>query len=1236
MTKTAICADLHLNNSNFGRMDKNGLSFRTKDFMAAFEFFVNQCIDVVKPHRVVILGDIYENPNPPNPVRKFFNRMLKKLSKANIMVEIVVGNHDSCYFSHALQPVEEAGFQNVRIHHAASLIKEDDCTMIFIPHTQEVERRETNHKLLVKELGAQYSLEITQSKADGLPILAFGHFGIHGVEMNDGILNRNKEDANVDDLSLLNSDALFMGHFHMDQELNVPGTVRSMYVGSLERSTFNDQSKVKSFAVVTTEIGSKPDVQRIEYTGTRPMLKISGNAQQLLDEVAKIKAELPEGSIEPIVKLQFVGTNTEYAEFCKVKKTIRNDLSGMKHIAFEKDVHDPTAEAKADAVKQSIADKADVGGSDVLEIFNAYLEAAVSNPDERKIISNMAADVVKSVNDKDKADRGIIPGRTRIHGVKLHNFQMYGTDRNTIEFDQGCEQFMGKSWDKDQDWSIIRSEAKAFLQNLSVDDRKLISIIGKTDGDESESNGTGKTSILDGISWAFYEKVVRDFFDKESSKGSSTTSVVRTVDDKHARECFVEVLFSAGSSLYLIRRERRFTTSDKHSGNCFLWCLYSPSQESDQGSMTGRRGEDAEKFINQLVSMDFDTFSNSVMFGQSDADKFIRGTDKTKKEIFVKILGLTILDEYLKEIRARKLLFDKEIASLQSQIMALSSNSMTELEISASELKVVNLTSEIQSEETKTSQFTDAVKALREDPVFERKRTLEAELLKYQALISQRQDEAKRSCKSSSDALEAEKVNLESHRRDEKLASESLSRAESDVLKLETKIASFDQEACKKEVSLGEQALEAKPKRQKERDDLLTQKDAVQMSQATILGTLLSVKKSKQKVVDYLSRMGDSQEYLCPECENPVSRKHIEEKIQKFDEEITAAQSEKEKLDPVLINLQKFLEEVNQRLLNIDLYANKRIIASNKIEENKLNVVSLEDAKKRLTDARARKESSIQRTQASLSAIVKYKESVDTAINSAAKDNAEFENQVNSINQEMQTVVLPAKIKVEKQITDFETAINNAIKSIKNKESERSSITARIEVSRKTAAKVSQAKVEQTNKENDQVRLGVLESGFGLDGIRVQIIEKYIPLLNIYVGEFMDVISDKMSATVVTDGKRDGKMEIKIKGSSGSDPRQLSKGQFAKLKVAMDLSLGMMSLARNENAPDFVCLDEVFAPVDISGKKAMFEVINKLQEYFRMVLVISHDPMVQDMVKDTIVVNMINDVSTIEKQSHEH
>ena len=1237
MTKTAITADLHLNNSNYGRMDKNGLSFRSKDFMKAFEFFVDQCIDVVKPDGVVLVGDEYENPHPPNPIRKFLNRQLKRLAKAGIKVEVLVGNHDSCYFDHALLPIEEAGFEGVRVHFSASFIQESGVAMVFIPHTQEVERRETTHKMLVREVGNKYAKDIAQAKRDGYPVLAFGHFGVCGVEMNDGILNHNKDDVSLEDLGGLEADAIFLGHYHADQELHVPGTPRAMYVGSLERSTFNDKSEMKSFVVVETERGVKPVISRVEYPNARPMITVSGNSQQIKDRIESIKASVGQEGMEPIIKVKFAGTTTEYAEFCKDRKGIRDDLSGAKHIAFEKDVTDPDKEAKADSVRDQIAKKADVGSSDILEIFEAYLKAAIEDETERKAVVELAASIVASVNEKDKTSRGVVPGRTRIHGVKLNNFQMYGTDKNVVEFDQGCKNFFGRiGLVKGDDWSVVRDEASVFLSELPENERKLFSIVGKIEGDENESNGAGKSSILDSISWAFYEKIVRDFFDKESAKGSSTTSVVRTINDVPERECYVEVLFSAGKSLYLIRRECKFTSSGNHSGGVFLYCLYSPEGSSDSGSMTGKRGADAEIFIDQLVSMDFDTFSNSVMFGQSDADKFIRGTDKVKKEIFVKILGLMILDSYLAEARSRKSLVEKEMSSLDAQVSALSANTMTADEIEEAEKNVKALQAEIEEEEKKVAKLSASVKSLQSDPIFAKEGEINSEIEKNKALMAQRIEEAKRSCKASADAKAAEEVVLANHLKADSAATRLVADCQGSLDRAQEKVDSFDEAACKKLIGLAEQASQAKPTREAEKAKLQGQREAINLAAAEIQGQISSLGTAVGKFKKAVANMGASDEAKCPECENSVAKAHIEEKVRTGEAEIAKARLAKAKVEEPLDGIQTALNEVCKRLSNIEEYIGKGASSAAKIEEHKGNLNALESAKKRLEDAKSNKSGVEDRIATSRKTIAGHKNAVDKANEEAASDNKTLGEKVAELNKQIVDEVVPVKKSIEKSISASENAAAVANGLVRTKSSEKAGLAARIDVSKKTSAKVESAKAALEKSTADLSRLAFVEDGFGLNGIRVQIIEKYVPLLNVYVSEFMDVISNKMSMSVVTDGKRDGKMEIKVKGSSGSDPRQLSKGQFAKLKVATDLALGMMSLARNENAPDFVCLDEVFAPVDVNGKKAMFDVILKLQEYFRMVIVISHDPMVQENIKDTIVVNMVNDTSTIEKQAYEH
>ena len=1235
MTTTAVCADLHLNNSNFGRMDKHGLSFRTRDFMAAFEFFVDQCVDVVKPQRVVVLGDVYENPHPPNPVRRFLNKMLKRLSKAGIRVEIVVGNHDSCYFSHALQPVEEANFAGVRIHQPASLLVEDDCAMILLPHTLEVERREATHNMVLGEFAAQNAVAVAKARTDGLPVLAFGHFGVYGVHMNDGVLNHNKEDVSLDELASLDADAIFLGHYHMDQPLDVPGA-KAMYVGSLERTTFNDTARAKSFVVVETERGRKPAIRRVEYPGARQMLTVSGNAQQIAEEVDRLKADIPQGGAEPIVKIRFSGTMTEYAAFCKSRKGIRDELASAKHVAFEKDVSDPEREAQAEAVRQKIAGKADVGSADILEIFDEWAKAAVADEADRKAILGVAAGVVSAVDDRDKAARGIMPGRTRIHGVKLQNFQMYGVDRNVVEFDPGSGAFFGRSWGRGEDWSVVRDEASAFLSSLADDDRKLISIIGKIDGDENESNGAGKSSILDAIAWAFYEKIVRDFYDKESSKGSSTMTVVRTVNGTPERECYVEVLFSAGKNLYLIRRERRVQSSGDHTGTCLLWCLYSPEGSSESGSMSGKRGADAEEWMSQLVSMDFDTFSNSVMFGQSDADKFIRGTDKVKKDIFIKILGLAVMDEYLKETRARKLLIDKELASLEAQSQALASNAMTKEQQDEAEAKILLLKAESEDKRRRAEALDASIARLREDPVFAERTALDAEMEVFKATISHRREEAARASKSSNDAIVKETLALTGHHKSLKAATDALSDAKSTQLRYHAEVSSFDEAACQKEIRLGSDAKAAKPKRDAEKAALEDRRNAILAADQRYDGLIFGAKARIDKFRASLAKVGSGTETSCPECESTVSRTHIEAKMAAAEADVATLKAERAEAEKPLAGVKAELAEVNKRLANIQEYSDKGDTASRRLVQYEANKKTLEHAKSRSDEAAARQADVQALVNESSARIASLKADVKRHNDDADADTLASSVKLGELNKRMTGDILPRKQAVEGKIIASEKDAKELVAAAGKCDSEAAATVARLEVSRKTAAKVAGIALDADAKRSDQVRLGVVEGGFGLDGIRVQIIEKYIPLLNVYVGEFMDVLSDKMSATVVTDGKRDGKMEIRIGGSSASSPRQLSKGQFAKLKVAMDLAIGMTSLARNENAPDFVCLDEVFAPVDVAGKKAMFDVIAKLQEYFRMVLVISHDPSVQETIKDVIVVNQINDVSTIEKQAHEH
>ena len=108
-------ADTHLGLSAYGAADKDGIGFRTKDFLEAGEWAVNQALEI-KPKRIFFLGDVYDNDHPRNKIRRRFKSMVRRLSKAGIETHILVGNHDASRLDHALEPIIEAEFPGVKVY----------------------------------------------------------------------------------------------------------------------------------------------------------------------------------------------------------------------------------------------------------------------------------------------------------------------------------------------------------------------------------------------------------------------------------------------------------------------------------------------------------------------------------------------------------------------------------------------------------------------------------------------------------------------------------------------------------------------------------------------------------------------------------------------------------------------------------------------------------------------------------------------------------------------------------------------------------------------------------------------------------------------------------------------------------------------------------------------------------------------------------------------------------------
>ena len=88
-------SDLHIGYTRYSKgIDlETGLDNRIVDFLNTFDELVNYALEE-NIDLVIFAGDAYKDRNPSQTHQKEFAKRLLKLTKANIPVALVVGNHD--------------------------------------------------------------------------------------------------------------------------------------------------------------------------------------------------------------------------------------------------------------------------------------------------------------------------------------------------------------------------------------------------------------------------------------------------------------------------------------------------------------------------------------------------------------------------------------------------------------------------------------------------------------------------------------------------------------------------------------------------------------------------------------------------------------------------------------------------------------------------------------------------------------------------------------------------------------------------------------------------------------------------------------------------------------------------------------------------------------------------------------------------------------------------------------
>jgi len=1225
-----ITGDLHLNNSVFGRIEKNGLSFRSADFMRAFGVFVDRMIET-KPEHVVIVGDTYENPHPQSPAREFLNEQMMRLSATGARTHILVGNHDRCFFHHALQPLRPLNIPGLHVVSEPEVVETDSAVLLFMPHSEAVEQERMSFKEALAEFAARDLGRISAAAADGKDVLFFGHMPYLGASQNDGSVNAKDGDPSWEDLDPFGPDYVFLGHFHAFQRLRSSQSCHAMYVGSLERSNFGDLTSNKGFVVYNSDAasGDMGQASFVPYAGCRPMIRIAGGVAEIMAGVQSVSPDkLPE---PPIVKVVCVGDRDEQRRYDEAKPAIRKALSWVRHVELEGETVDEGRDRRVAELRKEVQTAGHVDSSVVSAMVKKAVGMTLSDPKEHEDACAILDAVVAKVDAARSVTGHPSTSRMRIHGVRMHNFQRYGTTDNVVEFDIGAKRVLEAVPSlADGEVANAKEEATSFLSSPLAGAPKVMSIVGMTNGDPKDSNGVGKTSVPEAVLYGFYGKLMKESARKRGMKGESTVSVVRTVNGVPQKEAHVDVLFSSQDELWVVRRGRKVSKSGQHSAILRLACLTSPDAAAE-GGVEGHRKGDAAAMLAQIVQYDYDTMCNSLALGQYESEGFLCGTDKERKEIFANILRLDVIAEYLEELRRRRTECERRRSALSAQVDAIAEGIMAPEQVAAANARVAQIDGEVAAVDAAVAALHAEMESVGRDALAARLDALSRQAEMEAAAMTDKTNLLTEAWNKAEADAGAAKSAVDRAKLGERSAIDAKSGVERALVDFRAKVAGFDEKPVRKLLEMVSQAKAALPARTKR----LAEVSAEIASVATEVGKRQGVVASlRTDIAKFRSMIGGGRT-TCPECESEVTREHVEAKIAAKERAAAEAEAEISNLAASRDKLSAERAEVDRRIANINEYVGKEATAERSLAEHSSNMAAVADKEARLIEATGvvTAASEAARTAADRHATLVL--AAQEAMRRVQDGRRPFEARIAVISAEISAVRVKAD-EAKRRCDEIAERVEQQNSARRSLDSAKGSILAKVEASREAEVKVSKKRADAESEARVVRLMGALDDQLGPDGVVVQVCERYIPLLNKHIADFMSVLTrGRASLQVVTDGKREGKMEFAVTGLAGPQVELSSSGQFTRMMIAVNLALGMTALERSDSSPDFVCLDEVIAPVDVGGKEAVFEVIDRIRSHFRTVVVISHDPSVQDRIRNVVTIDMVDDVSRVARQVFE-
>ena len=310
MIKFLHFADVHLGVENYGRYDaKTGFHSRLNDFIQSLSTIVDVAIEE-KIDFALFCGDAYKSNNPSPTHQREFARHVYRLSKANIPLVLINGNHDNPLTygrASALDIFQTLQIPNTHVVTEPELINLQTAKgivrIVGIPwptrnqYLEKDEYRDSDIKSINRKIQNRVMKTITDKVGhldNGYPKILAAH-----LTVSEALFSGSENYAMIGRDPVIPTcfftdtpfDYIALGHIHRYQNLNPDNDPPVVYPGSIERINFGEEKEDKGFCIAEIDEQGKIDYKFIPLP-VRKMITIEARIGEDLDPTTVLISEI--------------------------------------------------------------------------------------------------------------------------------------------------------------------------------------------------------------------------------------------------------------------------------------------------------------------------------------------------------------------------------------------------------------------------------------------------------------------------------------------------------------------------------------------------------------------------------------------------------------------------------------------------------------------------------------------------------------------------------------------------------------------------------------------------------------------------------------------------------------------------------------------------------------------------------------------------------------------------------